>query len=115
MAPVIAPVQKKDRPAHLRLLARILPQSRNRLPFVTGVILAPLFVFFHEAAHFGAARVLGFKATLHSGLTTVYYAHLPLPQADLVVTGAGPFLQVLIGVAGLVWLYRLRGGRKTSR
>ncbi len=98
----------------MRWLARALPQRRNVIPFITGLVLAPVFIFLHEAAHFGTARVLGFKATLHSGVTTVYYSHLPPPRADLVVTAAGPALQVLIGGAGLLWLNRLRQHRRTE-
>ncbi len=115
MAPIVQAMREdKGDSARLRLLARLGPQARNRIPFVTGLLLAPVFIFLHEAAHFGAARVLGFQATLHSGVTTVHYSHLPPPPADLVVTAAGPLLQVLIGGAGLVWLYRLRRTRRTE-
>jgi len=115
VAPVIQAVREnKGRSARLRLLARLWPQARNRIPFATGFLLAPVFIFLHEAAHFGAARALGFKATLQSGVTTIHYSHLPPPRADLVVTAAGPLLQVLIGGAGLLWLYRLRQTRRTE-
>ena len=43
--------------------ARVLPQRRNRIPFLLGLVLAPIFIFLQEAAHFAVARALGFKAT----------------------------------------------------
>ena len=115
VAPLVQAMREdKGGSAWLRLLSRLRPQARNRIPFVTGLLLAPVLILLHEAAHFGVARVLGFEATLRSGVTTVHYAHLPPPPADLVVTAAGPLLQVLIGGAGLVWLYRLRRSRRTE-
>lgn len=114
MTPVTQTAQGKDSPASLSWLGRILPQARNRRPFLTGLVLAPVFVFIHEAAHFGTARALGFEATLHSGVTVVHYQHLPPPPADLLVTAAGPVLQMLIGGAGLWWLHRLRRSRRVE-
>ena len=73
-----------------------------------------MFIFLHEVAHFTVARALGFNATLHSGVTTVHYTRLPPPPGDLLVTAAGPLLQVLIGLAGLFWLYRLRRNRRSD-
>lgn len=116
MPPVTQPVQAENaRPARLRLLARVLPQTRNLRPFLTGLFLAPLFIFLHEAAHFVTARALGIEATMHSAVTSLHSSHRPQPWADLAVTAAGPgFEVVVLGGAGLVWLYRLRRSRRAD-
>ena len=102
----------KERAVLPRVLSRVSPQSRYWVPFLTGLFLAPAFIFLHEAAHFATARALGFEATLHSSETTIHYSHLPPPPGDLLITAAAPLLHMLFGSVGLIWLCWLRRGRR---
>ena len=74
--------------------------------------MAAIGTLVHEGGHVGVARVLGYGTTLHFG--SMSWAGSPASADaqlerlhDLWITLGGPFCNMIIGTAGLVWLWRL--------
>lgn len=75
-----------------------------------GVAFGVAGVILHECGHYLTALALGFSPHIHFARTTVSSADTP--AANFLVTAAGPGVNALLILAGLIWLWYLRHNRQ---
>src|SRR5688572_5162174 len=82
-------------------------RGRNYLVAILfAVFFPPLLIVLHEAAHYTAARLLGYIPTFSYAGVSIFQALEP--AHDYVVTLAGPCVEALFCVVGVVGLTRWR-------
>lgn len=89
-------------------------QRRVLLPLLFGASSVPAIVLLHEFGHFAAGAAVGLNPRLT--YTTVDFRGAPesLSRWDPVLTAAGPCVELLLSVLGLLWLWRSRSRRPSS-
>ena len=75
------------------------------LPFLCGLLAAPVFIVLHECGHFLAGKSLRWHTRLHYAKTTFYGTKDQLTQrGNFWVTSAGPLMSTLLAASGFLWL-----------
>ncbi|HYG34471.1 MAG TPA: hypothetical protein VEC99_06780 [Clostridia bacterium] len=82
-------------------------------PFLLAFVACPAFIVLHEVGHYAVGSWFGGEVRIHYARVT---GSMPKDtftwQVGLLQTSAGPLVNAVMAVAGLLWLYRLR---KNSR
>jgi hypothetical protein len=89
--------------------------QRLLLPFFCGFLAGPVFIVLHEWGHFMAARSIGWGAKLHFAETQFDVPKEEFTQRRIVlVSSAGPLVQILLAAAGFLWLRTSRVHRLST-
>lgn len=92
------------------------PSNHRAKPYGFAILFAvffpPLLIVLHEAGHYTAARLLGYSPTFSYGEVTIYQ---PLGSThQFIWTLAGPCVELLLCVFGVVGLIRLSRSSRTG-
>ncbi len=89
--------------------------QRLLLPFFCALLAGPVFIVLHEWGHVMAARSVGWGAKLQFAETRFDVPKEKFTQRrNVLVTIAGPLVQILLAVAGFLWLRTSRVHRLST-
>jgi hypothetical protein len=80
-------------------------------PFFGAFLVCPTFILLHECGHYAATRWLGFDAHIHFAEVVSLSQHSFSKTDDLIITIAGPLVNLILAMAGFFWLRRLKKQR----